>query len=922
MLHSIPRLWLVAFILLALTLCFVFSGVTTAAPLGSAKDRLLPQTTLPPLAAVGQITAQRYHTCALTSDKSVLCWGNNDNGRLGDGTITKRLLPVGVVGLTGTIDMIDAGGQHTCVVTTTNTVKCWGQNNYGQLGNRSNSDSTTPVDVSGLNDITAVSAGGSHSCARQSNGNLYCWGDNTYGQVGNNSTDHQNQPVFILANVQTVALGSIHTCVLLFDGTVKCWGSNQNGQVGDGTTELQRLTPTTVIGVKSTTTVTAIAAVRDHTCILLNDGTAQCWGLNDSGQLGDGTKSVRNQATVVTAITSGISAIVPGGIHTCVLTNGGVNCWGANESGQLGNGTKSTTPSLSAVAVSGLQSGVTQVTAGRNHTCAKLTSNEIKCWGLNTDGQLGDNTPNTRANPDYVRTTASPTPTFTSTFTPVNTPTVTPTPTSTWTPTITPTPTPTLTPPTPSQLPDLTITGLSIELETGDSCDYTSTTVGARVTVFNNGDVAAAPFVVAVNGQQKLIVGGLGVKAATTVWIGAPGSPVTAIVDATSLVVESNETNNSRTELLLPTPPLPPTCTPTVTPTPTDTPTPTITPTLTPTLPDLATNSPTPTSDRPDGDTMLLYMPVVRRAVIVTPTPLTPTPEPTWRLVGQTSLNAAMVTVYSNQIFVGERVPGLGGGLYQRPLDACAAAPSFVRADAINTSVLGLAFSGTRGVLANYDKGIFFSINSGANWRDAKAGVKNPSTVAVSPQGVFYVGSQDNGVYQSTDDEGRTWQRLGTQPAKVNRIRINDTQLWIGGTEGVWRWSELTQQMVADNAGLGGNNPLEVWDFAFGDDKIYVATLNGVYERSGAASWQPFGLQGKELYSMVLAGDYLYVGSKRTPTSTNTDTLVWRRALAGGDWQPLALPNSTSSNIVRYLYDNTTCQGLLAATNDGVWLLK
>lgn len=905
MIHSIPRPWLIATLFLCVSVIFAVAyGVDTGSALATDLPHPLLQSGLVPLENIERIEAHRYHTCALTTAGGVKCWGNNENGRLGVGDLSKRTLPTDVVGLTSGVKLIESGGQHTCVVTTGGGVKCWGQNLYGQLGNGNTTDQTSPVDVVGLSSgVTAVAAGGSTTCALLTTGGVKCWGDNTFGQIGDGTTDHRLTPVDVpglTSGVKALALGGVHSCALLQSGAVKCWGDNGDGEVGDGTNQ-QRNAPVDVTGLSSG--VMTLTARRDHNCALLNNGTARCWGANEVGQLGDGTKTSRNQPVSVTAVTANISAIIAGGLHTCVLTtSGGVKCWGGNKDGQLGNNT--TTDSLSAVDASGLQSGVTMIATGRNHTCALLPTGRVKCWGLNLDGQIGDNTVNSRSTPVDVLTAGVPTPTFT----PTNTPTVTPTPTNT------PIPSPTLTPPTPSQLPDLIVSSMGIELETGSSCSYTSTALGVRVTVFNNGDVAAGPFFVAVNGQQKRIDSGLGVKAAATVWIATSVSgQVTADVDATNLIAESNENNNSLTQFL-PVPTLPPTCTPTSAPTDTHTPTPTITP------PD--TSTPTPTTPG-NNEPIALYMPLVVRMIPPSVT-VTPTAPPTWRLVGQAGLNAAVVLVHDSQLFVGERTgSGLGGGLYRRPLGLCEAAPTFTSITDIKpTSVLGLAFDGTRGVLANYDQGIFFSTNNGMNWRKADKEVKNPGTVAVSARGTFFVGSQDNGVYKSTDDEGRNWQSLAKQPTDINRIRFNEPLLWIGSGKGAWTWSESTEQMVANQDGLTNSKSQQVWDFAFRDATIYIATFDGIYRGDGTTPWQPFGLQGKEFFSIALVGNDLYAGARRDPTQTTAEAGVWRRSLLSGDWVPVTAPSWNPSSIVRYLLYDSTCQGLLAATNDGVWLWK
>ncbi|MBX3313773.1 MAG: hypothetical protein KF906_05575 [Actinobacteria bacterium] len=149
-----------------------------------------------------------------------------------------------------------------------------------------------------------------------------------------------------LADIRSITAGGGHTCALLTNGTAKCWGYNYDGRVGDGTTT-NRLTPTTVTGLTGATAITAGGG--GHSCALLTNGTAKCWGNNGSGQLGDGTTTNRLTPTTVTGLT-GATAITPGGGHSCaLLTNGTAKCWGNNVDGQLGDGT--TTNRLTPVTV-------------------------------------------------------------------------------------------------------------------------------------------------------------------------------------------------------------------------------------------------------------------------------------------------------------------------------------------------------------------------------------------------------------------------------------------------------------------------------------------------------------------------------------------------------------------------------------------
>jgi len=336
------------------------------------------------------------HTCAITSSGSVKCWGYNFFGQLGDGTTADSKVPVSVSDLSSGASAISAGCYHTCAITSSGGAKCWGYNNYGQLGNNSNADSNVPVSVSGLDSgVRAISAGHFYTCAITSSGAVKCWGRNRDGQLGDGTTADSNIPVSVSglsSGVSAVSAGYSHTCAITSSGAVKCWGHNSVGQLGDGTTADSKV-PVSVSGLSSG--VSAISAGDLHTCALTNSGGVKCWGYNFFGQLGDGTTADSKVPVSVSDLSSGVSAIsaagYEGGSHTCALTSsGGVKCWGRNRDGQLGN--NSNTDSKVPVDVVGLSSGMSAIDAGYFHNCAITSSGGIKCWGGNWDGQLGDGT--------------------------------------------------------------------------------------------------------------------------------------------------------------------------------------------------------------------------------------------------------------------------------------------------------------------------------------------------------------------------------------------------------------------------------------------------------------------------------------------------------------------------------------------------
>lgn len=390
------------------------------------------------------------HSCAVTKEGGVQCWGNNEYGQLGDGTTTQRNAPVDVcaddecAAPLGGVLRVELGFKHTCVLTVGGSVQCWGFNEYGQLGDGSTADSSTPVSVcldqactavlDGVEDLTVRR---NHGCAVVAGG-LKCWGENDYGQLGDGTQTDRSYPVGVVglsSGVVASGAGDEHTCALVDmvppddDYEIKCWGNNVRGQLGDGT-NAQSNTPVDVCDTGAeapcssaeSNILTGVAVIggggNGHTCALMDDSSVKCWGTNGNGELGDGNYPTNSSTPVdvcadasCTENLSGIADVAAAENQACArTTEETLKCWGHNAHGQLGDRTHVNrhTPVDVCGPGQGLPCGsyLTDVTAfmvGSLHTCAlthrvaegKTEADAVRtplCWGGNYDGQLGDGT--------------------------------------------------------------------------------------------------------------------------------------------------------------------------------------------------------------------------------------------------------------------------------------------------------------------------------------------------------------------------------------------------------------------------------------------------------------------------------------------------------------------------------------------------
>ena len=395
------------------------------------------------VSSMPQLTAGRSHTCASFGDGTVKCWGQNGAGQLGLGDTQNRGAQPGQMG--ASLPMVDlgsgrrtieltAGYSHTCALLDNGTVKCWGDNDSGELGlgdtmNRGDQPnemgaSLPAVDLGPGRTALQITAGAEHTCVRLDNGTVKCWGYNNSGQLGLGDTLRRGaQPGEIGTNLPVVDLGpgrtalqitagQRHTCARLDNGAVKCWGYNLNGQLGLGNTRdygdeaLEMGVNLPFVDLGPGRTALQITAGDYHTCARLDNGTVKCWGYNNGGQLGLGDRQARgDQAGQMGAnllavdLGPGRTAlqITAGSEHTCArLDNSTVKCWGWNGSGQLGLGdtqSRGDQPGQmgASLPVVDLGPGRTalQITAGDSHTCARLDNGTVKCWGDNDMGELG-----------------------------------------------------------------------------------------------------------------------------------------------------------------------------------------------------------------------------------------------------------------------------------------------------------------------------------------------------------------------------------------------------------------------------------------------------------------------------------------------------------------------------------------------------
>jgi alpha-tubulin suppressor-like RCC1 family protein len=343
-----------------------------------------------------QVSTGDSHTCAITTAGRAYCWGNNEDGELGDGTRTARTRPTPVAGNL-VFRNLSAGYAHTCGVTTDFVAYCWGKGLDGQLGTGPpTTPHLTPARVAGGLKFRTVLAGIAHTCAlTETTQRAYCWGNNSWGQLGDGTTTERDIPVPVAGDrrFRQVSAGGLHTCAVTPTGPAYCWGFDLDGQLGDGSTPVTRLRPSLVAGGH---VFTQISAGLRNTCAVTSTFRAFCWGGPPNG---DGTMEPRFTPRAVSGAIS-FRRVTAGDNHMCGETvDSKAYCWGNGFNGSLGTGVANPI-ALKPLPVSG---GLffAQLSAGRS-TCGKAQTSILYCWGENSFGQVGDGTTGNRYVPTRV----------------------------------------------------------------------------------------------------------------------------------------------------------------------------------------------------------------------------------------------------------------------------------------------------------------------------------------------------------------------------------------------------------------------------------------------------------------------------------------------------------------------------------------
>ena len=363
-----------------------------------------------------EIAGFHHSYCVLFEGGRVKCWGQNDAGQLGIGDTSGTNVNIGDenneigvelpyldFGSGARATQISVGQKFACAVLDDGTVKCWGEGADGRLGTGNATDLDAPGDAVNLGGAARqVSAGGAHACAVLVDGSLKCWGRDDHGQIGDGtkgSSHNEPQSVSLGTSGETatyVSAGGFHTCAILTGGALKCWGYDAQGQLGDGTKEPDNPNPSAVpLGTNMIATHISLGGW--HSCAVLKDSTTndgrntlKCWGHDDEGQVGNGGSMKDTPSLKRVAVNGTVGKLFAGSKVSCaLLSDNSLKCWGKNDSGQLGIGSTTSQAGPGAVLDLGNSVSATSVALGANHSCAILSNNTIKCWGQHIHGSLG-----------------------------------------------------------------------------------------------------------------------------------------------------------------------------------------------------------------------------------------------------------------------------------------------------------------------------------------------------------------------------------------------------------------------------------------------------------------------------------------------------------------------------------------------------
>ncbi len=353
-----------------------------------------------------KISSGNHHSCGITTDNMLLCWGDNSYGQTGKGISSNILNPTlfshGNMS-SGGYKKFDEAAFTSCGLLQNGSALCWGWNVYGQVGDNTTESKSIPTFVYGEYNFKDISCGGFTCCGIEQNGSGLCWGANPYGQIGNGDSSNSAIPLVVYGeyNFSLISPASQHTCGLLTNGSALCWGRNNFGQLGLGNgNDTQMFTPTYVFGGYN---FTKIFSDGFSSCGLLTNGSALCWGRNQFGQLGNPGAGTSIQYPIPVIGNNTFTEIIIIG-HTCgLLQNGTLLCWGRNDFGQLGLGSGNTTNMKTPYQVS-VDYNFSSFKLSGTSSCGLLQNGTLLCWGRNNWGQLGDGTEVNKEYPIAVKT--------------------------------------------------------------------------------------------------------------------------------------------------------------------------------------------------------------------------------------------------------------------------------------------------------------------------------------------------------------------------------------------------------------------------------------------------------------------------------------------------------------------------------------